>query len=67
MIADCGAEIAAAPIWLGAAAGSGAGHQRADAEQHRDDRLGLRLRQLLAHAHQMPAGQVAGFVGEARR
>ena len=45
-------------------AGARAGHRRADAGEHADDRLGLRPRQLLAQAHQMAVGQVAGFVGE---
>ena len=37
---------------------------RADAEQHGDDRRGLRLRELLAQPRQMAAGDVAGLVRE---
>ena len=37
-------------------------HHRAGAEQHGDDHLGLRLRQLLAHLGEMAAGKMAGFV-----
>ncbi|KIU01686.1 hypothetical protein QU38_00350, partial [Staphylococcus aureus] len=33
--------------------------ERADAEQHRNDHLGLCLRQLLAHLGQMAAGEMA--------
>ena len=43
-------------------AASCARHHRAGAEQHGDDHLGLRLRQLLAHLGEMAAGEVAGFV-----
>ena len=52
------ADIAAA------AAGARARHHGADAEQHGDDRRGLRRGELLAQLHQMAAGQVAGFVRE---
>jgi len=47
---------------VAAAAAAGTGGECADAEQHRDDHLGLGLRQLLAHLGEMAAGQMAGFV-----
>ena len=40
------------------------GDHRADTEQHRDDRLRLRHRELLAELRQMAAGDMAGLVGE---
>ncbi len=39
-----------------------AGRDGADAQQHGDDHLGLRLRQLLAQPGEMAAGQMARFV-----
>ena len=63
----CGALIAAAPTLAETAvavAAPGAGHDRAGAEQHGDDHLGLRLRDLLAHLGEMAARQMAGFVRE---
>ena len=45
-------------------AGTGARRQRADAEQHGDDRGGLRVGEFLAHLGQMPADDVSGFVGK---
>ena len=50
-----------AQILAAAAAG---GNHRADAEEHRDDGLRRRRGQCLAHARQMSAGDVPGFVGE---
>ena len=44
------------------APGFARGHHRADAEQHRDDHLRLRLGKLLAQPRQMAAGDMAGFV-----
>ena len=41
-----------------------AGRHGADAEQHRDDRGGLRIGELLAHLRQVPADDVAGLVRE---
>jgi len=37
---------------------------RADAEQHGDDRRGLRIGELLAHLGQIPVDDVAGLVRE---
>jgi len=37
-------------------------HDRAGAEQHGDDHLRLRLRQLLVKLGEMAAGKVAGFM-----
>ena len=45
-----------------AVAASCARDHRAGAQQHGDDHLRLRLRQLLAHLGEMAAGQMAGFV-----
>ena len=45
-----------------AGAGARAGHRRADAGQQGNDRGGLRPRKLLAQAHEMTAGKVAGLV-----
>ena len=64
---SCGALIAAAPTLLRpllllpllAPATT-----RAGAEQHGDDHLGLRLRQLLAHLGEVAARQMAGLVRE---
>ena len=56
-----GAGIGQAAV---AVAASRARHHRAGAEQHGDDHLGLRLRQLLAHLGEMAAGEMAGFVRE---
>ena len=45
-------------------AGMGARRQRAGAEQHADDHRSLHVRQFLAHLGEMPANDVAAFVGE---